>query len=336
MIYVATNSDRASFAFAAEEYVMHDLRPQEPVLMLWSTRPTVMIGANQVVDLEIDRAKAEAAGVDIVRRSSGGGTIFTDPGTLLYTIILPYGEQTDPKDVVRDHLSKPVISAIASLGAAAVLEGRNDILIDGKKISGIAQFIKYGYLTSHGSLLFDADLDMLSGLLTVDNEKITSKALRSVRSRVANITESVEEKNIESFKSALLKSFKDPNRFASYELTAADLAAIDRIRKEKYEGPQWTYGRTPSYTFHNAGRFPGGRIEVFLDIKGSVIQECRITGDFLALHPIETIEAQLTGVRHDKKSIDKALAKASGNADLDALGSVTLSELAEVLSDISK
>jgi lipoate-protein ligase A len=329
MIYVVTNSDRASFAFAAEEYVMRDLRPQEPVLMLWSTRPTVMIGANQVVDLEIDRAKAETAGVDIVRRSSGGGTIFTDSGTLLITIILPHSDQADMKEVIRDHLAGPVTRAIAALGATAVLEGRNDILIDGKKISGIAQFVKYGYLTSHGSLLFDADLDMLSGLLTVDNEKIASKALRSVRSRVTNISVHIKEKSIEAFKSALLKSFMEPNGFTTYELTAEDLAAIDRIQKEKYDDPQWTCGRTPSYTFHNSRRFQGGRITVFLDIKGGVIQACRITGDFLTLHPLSTIETRLTGIRHDRKSIRDALESIE---DQNTLGSVTMEELTGVLS----
>jgi lipoate-protein ligase A len=228
---------------------MRDWKPQEPVLMLWSTRPTVMIGANQVVDLEIDRAKAEAAGVDIVRRSSGGGTIFTDPGTLLYTIILPYDEQTDRKEVVWTHVVGPVVSALAALGAEASPEGRNDILIQGKKISGIAQFIKYDYLTSHGSLLFDADLELLADLLTPYQEDTSARALRSVQSRVANISDYICEKNIQVFRTVLLDNFRKfsiPFGFTTYELTPDDLAAIGRIRTEKYEDPQWTYGYTPS------------------------------------------------------------------------------------------
>jgi lipoate-protein ligase A len=253
MIYVVTNSDRASFAFAAEEYVMRDWKPQEPVLMLWSTRPTVMIGANQVVDLEIDRAKAEAAGVDIVRRASGGGTIFTDPGTLLYTIILPYGDQTDRKEVVWKHLVDPVVSALAALGAEAIPEGRNDILLQGRKISGIAQFIKYDYLTSHGSLLFNADLALMADLLTPDPDNTTAKAPRSVRSRVTNISGFIPEMSMEAFKSVLLKSFREMEKirqqdghFSTYELSACELAAIAEIQNSKYENPQWTYGCTSS------------------------------------------------------------------------------------------
>lgn len=307
---------------------MRDMKPQEPVFLLWSTRPTVMIGANQVVDLEIDRAKAEAAGVDIVRRSSGGGTIYTDPGTLLYTIILPHDDQGDMKEVVRDYLAEPVISAIGTLGAHAVLEGRNDILIAGKKISGIAQFIKYEYLTSHGSLLFDADLEALSSLLTGDDEKITSKALRSMRSRVTNISEHIPEKSIDVFRSILLESFAQ--KAGIYTLSENDLAAIHKIQTEKYENPQWTYGRTPAYTYRNAKRYPGGRIEVFVNSKGGVITDCKITGDFLARSPLDATEEALIGVRHDRESIKEALAKINHQ---NALGSVSAIDLCEVLTE---
>jgi len=251
MIYIEPKSMDCTFHFAAEEYVMRVLRPSEPALMLWRTDKTVMIGANQIAEIEADLPYAREHDIAVVRRSSGGGTIYTDPGTLLYTIILPYASvaiatsetddnsvaiateasdknalrpataasetggsnaihpataapeiadrdayrlpATDTKSVIKDYLAGPVIHTLGGMGVSASLEGRNDILVDGRKISGIAQYIKYGYLCSHGSLLFDADLAALVRVLTVDDEKIRSKALRSIRSRVTNIAEHLPE-----------------------------------------------------------------------------------------------------------------------------------------------
>jgi lipoate-protein ligase A len=192
-----------AFHFAAEEYVMEALGAgagapgsgsgmsgaDSPALMLWRTDRTVMLGANQIAEIEADIAYAKAHGIAIVRRSSGGGAIYTDPGTLLYTIILPFTERTDTKAVIADYLAGPVIRALGRMGVGASLEGRNDILVGGKKIAGIAQYVRHGFLCSHGSLLFDADLAELARVLTADDAKIVSKALRSVRSRVTNIAE---------------------------------------------------------------------------------------------------------------------------------------------------
>ncbi|MDR3225457.1 MAG: hypothetical protein LBT52_04060 [Clostridiales Family XIII bacterium] len=229
MIYIEPKSMDCAFHFAAEEYVMRNLRPSEPTLMLWRTGKTAMIGANQIAEIEADLPYARGHDIAVVRRSSGGGTIYTDPGTLLYTIILPYASPVTPapeagstasapkadaesafrpiaaasqavgrsaarpasdtKSVIKDYLAGPVINTLKGMGIPASLEGRNDILVDGRKISGIAQYIKYGYLCSHGSLLFDADITELVRVLTVDDEKIRSKALRSIRSRVTNIAE---------------------------------------------------------------------------------------------------------------------------------------------------
>jgi len=213
---LSEKTDKAAFWFAAEEHVMRDLAPGEPVLMLWRTRDTAMVGANQVAEAEVDRAYAEKDGIDIVRRASGGGTIFTDAGTLLYTILLPYDAGTDPKDVVRDRLAAPVIRALASLGVPARLEGRNDLLIDGRKFSGIAQHIAHGALCSHGSLLWDADLAMLARVLTPARAKIVSKAIPSARARVTNIAEHLAPRSgdarpsdIDAFREALVRSWAE-------------------------------------------------------------------------------------------------------------------------------
>ena len=139
MILFESSEYRASFYFAAEEYIMRVKRPDEPVLMLWSTSDTVMIGANQITRAECDEAYAKASAIEIVRRQSGGGTIYTDKGTLQYSIILPYGpadfrfphmSNNDPKVIIQDWLVRPVTAALADFGIRASHEGRNDIVID--------------------------------------------------------------------------------------------------------------------------------------------------------------------------------------------------------------
>jgi lipoate-protein ligase A len=339
------DSHDAAFWFAAEEFVMRDLRVEEPVLMLWSTGETVMVGANQIVDAEIDRVRVDAEGIAIVRRSSGGGTIFTDAGALQYTIIQPHGTDSDMKDVIRRHLAGPVLAAVGRLGATASIEGRNDILVDGRKISGIAQYIRYGCLCSHGSLLFSADLEKLARVLTADDEKIVSKALKSIRSRVTNVAEHVEEKSVARFRRVLEESFgsscasqadnagADPqDGLERRAFSATDLAAINRIFCEKYANPAWIFGHEPPFAWRNAKRFPGGRVEVFLQVEMGEIRQCGIRGDFLALRPVDAVCEALCGRPRSKQALAGALGGLAAGVFRETFGTVTQEELLSVIT----
>ncbi|MDR1797065.1 MAG: lipoate--protein ligase [Clostridiales Family XIII bacterium] len=325
---LSEKTDKAAFWFAAEEHVMRDLAPGEPVLMLWRTRDTAMVGAHQIAEAEVDRAYAEAAGIDIVRRASGGGAIFTDAGTLLYTIILPHREGMDPKDVVRERLAGPVTRALSKLGVTAALEGRNDLLIGGRKFSGIAQCLSGGYLLSHGSLLFDADLAKLARVLTVGREKIETKAVPSVRARVTNITEHTQERDIAAFRQALVESWAEDGPLGRRVFGEGSLSAIGAIMRGKYENPSWTYGHAPAFSIRNKARFPGGGVEAFLSVEGGKVASVRITGDFLALRPASEVEGALLGAPYEKEALASALARARA---AEALGSITEEELLSVL-----
>ena len=296
-------SKKASFHFAAEEYIMRDIKPTEPVYMVWQTGDTVMLGANQIADIEIDREYARFNGIDIVRRSSGGGAIFTDMGTLLYTIIIPYHDYMDPKEVAREYFSQPVTCVLRKLGVDAKAEGRNDIQIDGKKISGIAQYMKYGYLCTHGSLLFNADIEKLSRVLTVDQEKITSKAIRSVSSRVTNISNYSKTNDISALIAGLIESSSTERSIFSER----DIVKINEIKQNQYESRDWTFGHNPPFTFRNAFRFPDGRVEVCLVIRNGVIEDCRIFGDFLALRSVFEIEDVILGTLYDGDSLSAVI-----------------------------
>ena len=341
MIYFEYDQPKAASFFAAEEYVMQTIQPSEAALLLWRIDDTVVIGANQIAKAECDLAYAKAAGITIARRPSGGGAIFADRGTLEYTIILPYGESApaveqnhrlsksedvtakasaDPKSFVQDWLAGPVIETIARFGAKASLEGRNDILIDGKKVSGVSQYVRNGYICSHGTLLFDADMEKLARVLTVDREKIETKAIASVRSRVTNISDHIGEKGFERFREVLIECYGAKGGLSRRKFEPGELARIDEITRGRYDTPEWNFGREPAFTFTNRKRFPGGTIEVFLDIKGGEIRDARIAGDFLALRPVAELEEALRGTPHREDAVLEALRMTDVSACLGSLG----------------
>ena len=335
MILFENDSRSAAFFFAAEEYIMCVLKPQVPALMLWITNDVVMLGVNQIAKAECDLAYASEAGIEVVRRPSGGGTIFTDCGTLQYTVIVPYSDKTDVKDVVRDWLVEPLTHTLTNYGITSSYEGRNDVVIDGRKISGTAQHIREGYICSHGSLLFNTNLERLARVLTVDREKIQTKAVASVSARVTKIIDHISAEKrgaspaaLHEFKEAFIESYGEKNPVLRRSFTPEELREIEKTKSARYASSEWTFGRDPAFTFTNKKRFPGGGLEVFLDVKGGVIQSVKITGDFLALRPIEEIEKSLNGVPHKEESLAAALRSFDVSA---VLGSITNEELLSVL-----
>jgi lipoate-protein ligase A len=298
----------AAFHFSVEEYLTERAESDEAILMLWQTDRTVMIGSNQVTRAEIDEIAVGENDIRVVRRRSGGGTIFTDPKTLLYTVILPWTDATDTREIIRRRVAGPIVDAPADMGVPAVLEGRNDILANGKKVSGLAQYIKGGRICSHGSLLYDADLDLLAKVLRADPEKIQGKAIRSVRSRVANLKESMAENlTFEGFKAALKERLFAENEIRAYTLTRQDTEAVHAIRERSYGTEAWTWDKAPPYSFRNSKRYPGGRIEVSLAVERGLVRDCRIRGDFLGLLPIRELEENIVGCRLNADALSRIL-----------------------------
>lgn len=208
-------------------------------------------GRHQVAEVEIDAALAERMNIQVVRRSSGGGTIFTDSGTILFTIILPYNEGDDVRQV-REFVAELVIQALNGMGIPAKMEGRNDIVVEGKKISGLAQHLAGNRLCSHGSLLFNANLDLLAAVLKPEAAKYKTKAVQSVRGRVTNLISYMERRlTIQDFQEVLKQKLFETGSIQEYSLTEQDLRQIEQIRREKYANPSWTYGKTPRFTLQN-------------------------------------------------------------------------------------
>ena len=276
--------------------------------MIWQADKCAMLGAYQVAAAEIDLNFAEETGIQIVRRQSGGGTIFTDMGTLLYTLIVPDAGDLSVSEILREQLVAPLVRALNKLDIPAKMEGRNDLLLEGKKFSGLAQYARKGRVCTHGSLLFDTDLNILTNVLQVDDEKIRSKAIRSVRSRVTNLRDHMDTPvTTTEFWALLEQTLAEEWTFQPYMLTETELAEIDVIYCKKYNHPDWTHGSAPKFSFHHAKRFPAGKVEVFLDVTGNTITACRIHGDFLGTHPIRDLEEQLLGRTFHRDAIAEAL-----------------------------
>jgi len=298
MLYIEPDGTDAAFHFSAEEFVMQNSFG-ENVLMIWQAANTAMLGVNQIAAAEINMPEATKESVQIVRRASGGGTIYTDMGSLLYTFIRPFEDSVPPIDVMRKNAAEPIVAALAQLGVCAEISGRNDILVGGKKVSGLAQYVKNGRILTHGSLLYDTDLELLAKLITANPEKFRSKALQSVRSRVCNISEHIPsgkdgaKPTTHKFWGLLKQALFQDKQVKEHTFDADEITAINAIRNEKFANKDWTFGRSPKFTYTNSRRFEGGQLNVYFNVKNGIITDCTFCGDFLGVLPIREFEARL-------------------------------------------
>jgi len=239
MVFVEHKCKDAAFFFSAEEVLVRRHCFEEPVLMLWQTEKTVMLGSNQVVEAEVDLEAARDLGIQIVRRSSGGGAIFTDMGTVLYTVIEPINDDIIAR---RESAAADVIRALRKMGVPAVREGKNDILADGKKISGLAQHSSGSHVCTHGSLLYNTDLEMLIKVLIANPSKLLPKGIASIRSRVTNMKPYFDESHsVGEFISALKEDLLHGKEYTSYGFTNRDIDDIMQIHRDKYTNNEWNF-----------------------------------------------------------------------------------------------
>jgi lipoate-protein ligase A len=323
-VLIEPKSTDAAFHFSAEEYLARRLTENSKVFMIWQAENCAMLGRNQIAHREIDVAEAERLGIRIVRRSSGGGTIFTDMGTLLISVITAFKNGDDAKQML-GMLADPLVSAINKFGVEAYIHGRNDIFVNEKKVSGMAQYIKDGVLVSHCSLLFDTNLDRLTTVLRTDVGKIVSKALASMRSHVTNLSEYMPvSRTTGEFRDMLTASFVEDLNLDEYELTEEDIQKIHEIRLQKYANNTWNIESEPRFSYRNARRFPGGKVEVHLNTEHGIIKSCVLNGDFLALLPVRRLEERIEGLPYRINTVKEALS----SFDLvPYLGTITLDEL---------
>ena len=307
MIYIETQSLDPTWNLAFEEYCLKELRQFDRILLLWQNANAIIIGHYQNAEKEINLEAVEKYGAQVVRRSSGGGTVYHDLGNLNYSFIYPIDGL---KKLDISVYAAPMVSALQRIGVPVKVQGRNDLTLDGKKISGTAQRIHKGRLLHHGTLLFDSDLDILESVLQVDSTKVASKGIASIRSRVTNIKEHLPEdqfNDIQAFWQALLAAFAEEENITPYQLTPSMLAEVKALQESKYQSWDWNVGRAPAFEYNNSERFPGGKLEIHVNVKKGIIRECEISGDFLGVLDLDDLEATLQGTKYSAQHVRQAL-----------------------------
>lgn len=326
MRYIVNNSTDPFFNIALEEYCLMNVNPGEDYFLLWQNRPSIIIGKNQNTLEEINKQFVDERGIKVVRRISGGGAVYHDLGNLNFTFI----SQVDPKRKTDFSVfANPVINVLKELGVDAMLLGRNDILAYDKKISGNAQRLYRKKFLQHGTLLFDVNIDDLAEALNVSQDKIQSKGIKSIRSRVGNIREFLKnDMSVDEFRELLQRQLSNNYSSPEIKLSKEELAQISKTAETKFASWEWTYGESPQFDYRNEKRFSGGKLGAFLQVKDGLIKGCTFYGDYLALLDSDELVDKLIGVKYEQNSVTKAL------KDIDLspyLGTITLDELIEVL-----
>lgn len=296
MKYIESNSEDVYFNLALEEYLFQNFKDDE-YFMLWKNDNSIVLGKYQNVFEEINIKEAEKAGMKVARRNSGGGTVFHDKGNLNYSIIKNLDKNTF---IDYDSFLIPVIEALNKLGINAEKRRTCDIAIDGKKISGSAQSSRGGRVLHHGTLLFDADLNLLENMLKTTEGKIESRSVKSVRSIVTNIRDHIDKNiSIDDFKKTLINTLF-PDGIEKVKLNDEQLQEINNLVQNKYSDWKWNYGNSPDFTFKKSNTLSNGILKINLYVKKGMIFACTITGT--NFHCSE-IESAVVGSRYSYNEI---------------------------------
>ena len=288
--YLETGSTDPAYNLAFEEYVLTN-RCEGDYLILWQNDNTIVVGQNQNTAAEINQAFVDAHHIHVVRRTTGGGAVYHDLGNLNYSFITDNEEGS----LRLERFTRPVVDALCALGLQAEASGRNDILVEGRKVSGTAQRVLKKRILHHGTLLFDSNPDMVAGALNVDPAKYQSKGRRSVRSRIGNIRSFLKkDMALQDFWAYLTQALSSAS-VQRDSLTEEELRQVQKLKEEKYDTWEWNYGKSPRYNVTCRQRWPGGNLEIYAEVAQGLTQSITIYGDFMATRSMQEITDALTG-----------------------------------------
>ncbi|MEB6039322.1 lipoate--protein ligase [Enterococcus gallinarum] len=308
MLFVPNENNDPRINLAIEIFLLQEMKVDEPILLFYINEPSIIIGRNQNTIEEINKDYVDAHGIHVVRRFSGGGAVYHDFGNLNFSFIMP-----DDGNSFRDFekLTKPIVQALHEMGVeGAQLKGRNDLVIDDMKFSGNAMYATNGRMFAHGTIMFDSDINEVVNALKVRKDKIESKGIKSIRSRVTNIKpflpKDKQDMTTEAFREEiLLKIFgvDSVDQVKTYTLTEEDWVKINEISDKYYRNWDWNYGKSPTFDIERRKRFPIGSIEVRFNVQEGKITEAKIYGDFFGLGDIADVEQAFIGTRYDKSAL---------------------------------
>ena len=269
--------------------------------MLWRNGPSVIIGRHQNTRAEADVDFAQAHNINIIRRLSGGGAVYHDLGNVNFTMIQPYNGQLGDFSGA----AALILEFLRDLGVPAQPCGRNDLTADGRKFSGGAQAVRGGHLLTHGTVLFDADLDTMTRVLTVGAAKYEGRGIASVRGRVVNLREYLPDMTKDMFWERVKGYFT--GRMEICPLTHVEDAEAEELARGRYGSWEWNFGNSPKYTFAKTARFDAGCVQAYVDVSDGIVKGIRICGDFFTKGDLNELERVLYGVRHEKSALSAML-----------------------------
>lgn len=329
-LYISNTTDPFQ-NLALEEVLL--INATERTMFIWVNKKAIVVGRNQNTYQEINTKFVHENDVKVVRRQSGGGTVYHDEGNFLFSFIYP---NTKPTKIDFKKMLQPMLTFLNDkYQLNAEFSGRNDILVDTKKVSGTAVYLKNNNVLIHGTLLFDSKLDNLVKSLTVDDEKLISKGIKSVRSRVTNIKEHLIDVDFEAFKKEMSNYFINKENATLSEFTKEEIAQAKELTDNKYSTNQWVYGRNHEFEFKNKKKFDDGILEVNIDlsIKNNVIEEIKFYSDIMSLGSLNNISKELVNLEYSIPVIKNKL----NSLDLEKyFKNISVEELIDLLFNNAK
>ncbi|MCK5028566.1 MAG: lipoate--protein ligase [Bacteroidales bacterium] len=305
MLCIPNQNTDPYFNLATEEYILKNFK--ENCFVLWRSRPSIIIGKHQNALAEINLNFVQEQNIPVVRRLSGGGTVFHDLGNLNFSFFQNVEDNENLVDFKR--YTKPILEVLHDLGVDAKFEGRNDIMIEGKKISGNAEHIFKKRVLHHGTLLFSSEISNLSQALKVNPLIYQDKGVKSVRSRVTNIIDHLSEKiTVKDFYNKILNHIVLSDKDAViYEFTNNDIEHVNRLVNEKYKTWEWNFGYSPKYNFEKSQTTSEGTINVQLSVEKGFIKDVNLACNFIDEKIVKEIELKLKDIRHEPAVVSKEL-----------------------------
>jgi lipoate-protein ligase A len=304
--YIESGKTDPEYNLALEQFLFDSLDPGYGYCMLWQNNNAIIVGKHQNTAAEINGDFVKEHRISVVRRLSGGGAVYHDLGNINFTFIADGGIKPANFSV----FCEPIQKALVSMGVPAEISGRNDMLVEGMKISGNAQYVKRGRVMHHGTLLYDSDLNVLSGALKVKEKDPQPSGVKSVKSRVTNIRPYMKkDMTTENFMLELKKYLFASLDLSEYSLSPDEEGEVRRLKEQVYSQWAWNYGASPSYNLRRSARFEGcGNIEILADVAdGQVINNIVFFGDFFSAGDLTELSALLTGKRLDYNELKNTL-----------------------------
>ncbi|MBR5638294.1 MAG: lipoate--protein ligase [Muribaculaceae bacterium] len=292
---------RLVFYLAMEELAAHKIKTDnslDELFFMWRVRPTVIFGRNQLIDSEVNVAYCKENGIEYYRRKSGGGCVYADMDNIMFSYIT----RSDDVTLTFTHYTHAIVEMLQGLGLNASDNSRNDIMVDGKKVSGNAFYHLPGISIVHGTMLYDTNMENMVQAITPSATKLNSKGVKSVKSHITTLNQYLTM-SIEEFQQHAHTTLCD----GDITLDDNDITSIERI-EAGYLTPEFILGNNPRCNMERSGRIEGvGEFKITLELNRNIIRDINIAGDFFLLGDLDTITSRLKGRKFAEDDIEEAL-----------------------------